>query len=286
MKSNHRLTNLVSIDDQRTLQRESRIQSLLAAFGLLLFAAGCSGTMQIASTESAHKVTIDGQIDEWNGELHEIKDQQAVIGVKHEKNYVTLAFSTGDPDLIRQILLGGLYVWFNGQGDKSKELGILYPISVSPAGGGQQRSRDQTDTRSPREQPEVSSDYEVLIGESTTRHAPSDETGIELMFTLTYDQFTYELKIPVGSSGNSTRYSVTSPSSAQFGIGMETGQLPARDSESEGSRTNASGGGRGSGGRGASGGGRGRSGGQGRGSTDESAKLDFWVVVSIDPENK
>ena len=249
-----------------------RVLALISCFVVL---SGCSNTKVFQSEPVSTEVRIDGDLSDWANYLHEVDDHPANFGVRHDGEFVYVAFSTSDENLLRQVVRGGLTVWFNNSSDKSEQFGIRFPVGRPPQDG--QETRPAGGAR-----PEFLSEYEILSGEDSPLRVPVGSVpGISLTTYLEFGSFTYEVRVPLRVS-TVYKYGVRMTDSGMFGLGFVT-EIPNFSEEGRTS-TGGGGGGRGRSGGGGRGSGGGR-GGDGRGGGGQSSvsPIDMWLTVSTVP---
>jgi len=277
--------------DGRSAHSPIRVQAHFA-FALIASSflwSGCTSTSMIQSQVASSPLIIDGDLGEWGSSMEQLGDNPVRVGVKHDDDFVYLSIQSIDETFLRQVILGGLTVWFNSNGDKSMDLGIKYPIgrsSMAPI------RIDPQDPPSDSEQtPRMLRELEVIDRDGKGLRYPVDEIpGISLTAFLEFGAFSYELRVPLQASGGMT-YAVNPGANGVFGIGLLTGEIDASElaagrqstsgaGVSSGGRQGGGGrrgGGRGGGGRGGGRGGGGRGGG-GSGGLDP---VEIWTQVSL-----
>ena len=200
--------------------------------------------------------------------------------------------TTSNRDIQRQFMAMGFTIWFDPNGGKKKEFGILFPVGMMEM-GLMMRGRGQgQDVEALREQFQKSlRDLEIFMpGEEEPRRIPvTDATGIEVKVGDSYEQLVYEIKVPLYKS-EIHPYAIAAKADKPIGVGFETAQLDREKMRGKmgrggmgGRPPGGSGGGRGGvgGGRGGFGGGRGGGMG-GRPQMPEQFKL--WAKVQLSSE--
>jgi hypothetical protein len=268
--------------------------------GLIIFAflfTGCSSTANLASTSVSKKMFADADLVEWADKMSEYEDGRLKVGVQHDDEHIYLALSTTNRGLIQQIMTGGLTIWLNDAGDKTKKTGIKYPLGIidvrepgvggARPGGAGRAGTDQTQDGGGNRNDlleATQSNYELFYEENKGIRKPvGSDPRLKLGSSFDYGMFAVEMIIDRGAEGMSDV--VINPSGAHsFGIGIETPDLSKMNANA-GSGAPAGGGGRGGrggrggGGRGGAGGGQGAGGGPGG-----AAPIQLWISVSLAPK--
>lgn len=97
---------------------------------ILVFAAvsahGCHGS-NLTSRPKDRDIAIDGRLSEWKGvEFVEKKDLS--LGLVNDDSFLYVAVIARDPMVRRQIMVSGLYLWFDENRGKNKNFGVCFPI--------------------------------------------------------------------------------------------------------------------------------------------------------------
>jgi len=99
----------------------------------------CSSNLYLNKIPT-NEIKVDGNIDDWSGDLKYIKDENSAIGVKNDKDNLYICFTTSDRKKIRHIINLGLTVWLKPV--NSKTLGVHYPINSLENNGFDLRSNN------------------------------------------------------------------------------------------------------------------------------------------------
>ena len=233
---------------------------------------GCSSSINIGSRWGDHTL----QLAERRGIY--VKDQNIVVDVLNDDEYLYLTVGVSDRMKQRQIAFQGLTVWFDNHGGDKQRFGIRYPLrGERPLDeGGRpelERMRDTSWTF-----PEILSDELEILGPIEDEHHRmhmAEAKGVDINIQNSNGTLVYSLKVPLTDNGQHA-YAIGTGAGATIGLGIETGALMERE---------RSGGSRGSGGRG----GRGGFGGRGRGGEGASPEefrasrepIKFWATVQL-----
>jgi hypothetical protein len=233
---------------------------------LLLIVTGCGSSKQLVSQWPAQAIQVDGKIDDWQGNLETVKDENYSIGFKNDNQHLYLCFTTSDRDKIAKIMRSGLNVVFESSTDASKDYTIRFPL-INPAALreaigslGQDILQKEGIDFLYQELLDKQGRFTLTQKEFMNTIALKNTENIEVKAGTTKDLFVYELKVPLSTAksnfvvgalpGEKINIKVeTDPSRVQFREGTSAGQSsPGSEQQSKG------GGGGGRGGRGGGGG--------------------------------
>jgi len=275
-----------------------RLPLLFLAVGIL---TGCGSTAALQSNAPSAPITIDGDVRDWQGVLAPVKDKHVSMGVLNDGRNLYVALATSDRQLITQITMRGLEVWFDPAGKKAKTLGLRFPLGAMGSGARfdprQTGSAPGPDLIQQRFEASLNQ-MEILDSEGTgIRHTVSELRGVQMKASLNAGTLMYELEIPLAGNQEVSARIDAEPGEV-IGVGVETPEFernasrPGFGDDGEG----VEGGGRGGfgGGRGGVGGGMGGGFGGGlgggRGATvpggganrpQAMEPLKFWTRVSL-----
>ncbi|HVN47986.1 MAG TPA: hypothetical protein VMU30_04105 [Bacteroidota bacterium] len=97
---------------------------------------GCGGAVELASAWKRTEMTIDGNPNDWEGDLYRLKKANVTIGVRNDETNLYVWFSSNDKNVQRHILNGGFTVWFDPTGGTNETYGIQFPVGYSKGGSG------------------------------------------------------------------------------------------------------------------------------------------------------
>jgi hypothetical protein len=279
---------------------------------------------KIESTPAGDRLVLDGDPSDWEGfPITYLEDSLHVLAVAHDDSNLYLMYRFADQGLARDLLMGGVTLWINGEGktkNKNEEFAVRYPGSAQIA--------EQFEDEEPRQ-----GRYRAETGESKTagrggpppplasmRQVPGQLTVIRMGMKETGDEtddsgptaasafdegvFCYELKIPFAEIGG--KVADASPSKKrQVAIGIQIGGMTQAEMEtlqaamkekmgSTGGQGGRGGGGMGGGppsgmgggGIGGMGGGMGGMGGMGGHGADPGRRMDpeiGWLSITLPP---
>ncbi len=167
-----------------------RLFLLMVSIGIL----GCK-TEQIESRWTGEPVVIDGQDSEWGSSLVDIK-KVGLVGFQNDADYLYLCFVPGDRELGRQIIAGGLNIWFDTTADHKRTVGIRYPVGMHRRG---LREVVDPDTVKLNREIAMSLNEIDLIGDedlTSRRFQLVEMTGIVVRTAIHDDKLVCEMRIP------------------------------------------------------------------------------------------
>jgi len=273
------------VSDARGRRRSMRAYFVLAILAVILLVVNGCGSEELTSRPKDRDITIDGAYEDWQGALEFVEDADVSVGLMNDGEFLYIALVVGDRTVRRQIMMSGLYLWFDPEADEAKRFGIRYPIGLQ---------EDATDIPAiMREQdPEKLKDSfqektkEMLVvghGDQTWRRTETGSVrGVEAAAGGDQYMLVLEYKVPIGRTGQ-YGYGIGSEPGAVVGVGLETPEIDfkAMREQMDGGRKGGGRGGMGGGMPGGGGGMRGnytRSGGQ-RPEMPDPIKL--WAKVGL-----
>ncbi len=91
-----------------------------------IFFTSCAGP-SVNCVWVDESIQIDAEISEWKTAMMYDEKLDASYGFQNDGEYLAIAMETGNPELKRQLLMGGLVIWVNDTGDKTKDVGFKFP---------------------------------------------------------------------------------------------------------------------------------------------------------------
>jgi len=283
------------MNNEGTMVNTNIITKFIFSFFFIVFLGGCSSLPQFTSDRCAGTMHVVGDLHEWrNVSAYVDKNNLVAVSMCHDDELVYVCLTTDDPLTQRQIMGGGLTVWFDPSGSDDKMFGINFPLPRN--GPGPRRSFDnETKKDANGNQLTIDQslfDMEVVGPKETDRYRLSviNKEGILAHLERSKDGLMiYELQVPLKKSNS--RPNAIEPKKDFVGLGFETGPVQggAEHSRAEqggrsggyGGGDSAPGGGMGSGRRGG-GGGRGRGqGGLSSGSAKAPEPVKLWWKVKL-----
>ncbi|MCH8020637.1 hypothetical protein IH785_12330 [candidate division KSB1 bacterium] len=256
---------------------------LLSSIGL-----GCGSSLKLDSQWRDRVISVDGKHEEWQEGMNFVEKENVAVGFFNDEDYLYVSMTTSNRDIQRQFMAMGFAIWFDPDGGKKKEFGILFPVGMMEM-GLMMRGRGQSqDIATLRENFKKSlNDLEIFMpGEKEPRRMPvADATGIEVTLGDSHEQLIYEIKVPLHKS-EIHPYAIAAKADKPIGIGFETAQLDRekmRERMGRGGMGSRPPGGSG-GGRGGMGGGRGGRGGGMGGRPQMPEQFKLWAQVQLSSE--
>ncbi|MCH8961770.1 MAG: hypothetical protein IH820_10745 [Bacteroidetes bacterium] len=257
-----------------------------ATLTLLLLAAmlvgGCGSTTALQSASPDREITVDGSTEDWQGALTPIEKKNLSLGVLNDGEFLYLALVTSDRQLINQMMIRGLTVWFDAEGGKGKTFGIRFPLGLMASGAQFSPREMQQNPDARRELFEASlAELDILQSEDKSIRFPRQAVPrLHVMAKMNAGTLVYELQIPL-RTGETHASAIDAEPGDVIGLGLETPEID-REAMRQGGRGGGGGrGGRGGGGRGGVGG-RGGGGRGGRGAPQQQPEsLKLWTTVEL-----
>jgi len=268
-----------------------RVGRLALALTLILGLAGCSGfkVVRLESRPPAKPIVVDGQIDDWRGNLYFSVESQISLGFSNDAENLYICLSVTDPYKRSQIIGNGLVVWFDAKGGSLRSFGLKFPLGLQPGEmpmrPGTPDMQDMPD-RFPDEElaPEFSTEswteVEIITAENEMplRMKFEEAKGLEVKATAPAGLLVYELKIPLRKTSQ-TPWALGAGAGQSVGLGFESLKSQIRGLSRGGGYSGGGGGRTGMGGQPGLGG-MGGGGGYGRGiQIPEDLKL--WAIVKL-----
>jgi hypothetical protein len=95
------------------------------------------GKAKLTSPWRDREIKVDGLATDWSEFQPVAKDVRLSIGLASDADHLYLALASSDAPTSMQIIQQGLIVWFDPKGGKKQQLGIRYPVGMSPGEKGQ-----------------------------------------------------------------------------------------------------------------------------------------------------
>lgn len=207
--------------------------SRLCGLSLLIWSAVSCDSNAFTSHWRDQEISIDGDQQEWDGNLLVPEGKNITVGVMNDDVYLYLTMSSSDRRTMRQIMSLGLTVWFDPKGRSKKVLGIKYPSGGLDAGMRSRGGRNRDSNGIPNWEAQIqalkeSQPWVEILGpdqDDLARVAVKNEGGIQVEIgASSYGQLVYELRIPLAQTPDNPYALDTSPGET-IGIGIETGAI-------------------------------------------------------------
>jgi hypothetical protein len=91
-----------------------------------LSAAGC-GEVSLTSRAKDRDITVDGRLSDWRG-VQFVGKEGLSFALMNDDTHVYAVVIARDRAVRRQLMLSGLYLWFDEKGGKEKNFGVCFPV--------------------------------------------------------------------------------------------------------------------------------------------------------------
>lgn len=270
-----------------------RARAVLAmALAAVILLAGC-GAQEIRTNWSAQPVTVDGEMTEWpGGSTVYFEDLGAQIGLSNDHQNLYILFRFSNQAWARAIRMGGVTIWLDNSGKKSKDFGIRYTGGPNLSDMRMPEASDRGGFReamTPEQKQRLSDMEQDTAGQITVIDKKSDQEitlrpdaagGPAACFASPQGVYTYEFSIPL-EKGDVFNFGIGAQPGQTISLGFEWGGISKEDRQKMRERTGGGPpGGMGGGPPGgmSGGGGRQRPSGSGRQSAE---KQELWVKTQL-----
>ncbi len=199
---------------------------------------GCAGGGSVTSTAPERDHRTDADMVEWMDHTVEIADTRLRVGVKHDEDWYYIGVLSTQRATVQQIAARGITIWFDPSGEKTKSLGVRYPVGILNASPGGPTSESEM-PRETEERMDLLRDSAPLVdlyfeeGKPIRRQLAS-LAGLEAAYSFEFGAFTMELRIP-RSAARSDEFAVPTPMEGMLRVGFATEQAPRPTDEEAGS---------------------------------------------------
>jgi hypothetical protein len=214
---------------------------------------GCGSDEELRSTALDREITVDGDASDWKGILQFVEEGNMSYGLTNDAQSMYIVLVVGDREVRRQIIMSGLYLWFDPEGEENKRFGVRFPIGL------QEDIADMMPLLREQDPSKLSESFDETVKEmmvigphdQSWRRAPVGTVdGIETAAKVDPNMLVLEFKVPVTNDGQ-YGYGLGALPGDVIGLGVETPKIDVEDMREQ---MRAAGGG---GGRGGEGGGMG-----------------------------
>jgi len=207
------------------------MRNIIFLFLVAIAFVGCKKDEWTAVSERPQQeIKIDGDAAEWVDQLR--FDDQATVGyaINNDDQYLYLCIKP-NKEIFRQVMRGGLIVWFDSTAQGKKILGIKYPLgmqSMEPGSRLDQMDMNMEEGQHPMLQHQAALFGEMeIIGpekEDVNRASAQNNFGIQAAIGGMPDEPVYELKIPL-QTAKGKPYAIATTPGATISIGIESGKI-------------------------------------------------------------
>ncbi len=189
----------------------------------ILFFMGCSPILLVNSSREDKNIIVDGDEKDWNNKTFYLNQQNILLGVRNDEEYLYLFLKIVDRQQIRNIRMAGLTIWLDPNGSDSKSYGIRIP--------GKPVQRE--DISENDQQPVSAAVTEIGVltkGKKEPVFVPIVErNGIQFATSRTPESMIMECRIPLKENpDNPMQWTAAGP---VIGITLETGEMKSRKKE-------------------------------------------------------
>lgn len=212
---------------------------LAGLFLLLLLLNGCS-MAKIDSLKKTRELAIDGNDKDWIDAKYFLEDQNLVLGVMNDADYLYLCFYPTKQEQIQQFLLRGCTIWLNKEAKKKKIYGIQFPPGIQ-YGLDEKRTTEPDNHAFPQHafKPEnnknllnrIPREVEIIDHDKTTRFKLSDLKEVEIAINSYKNLFVYEIKIPLHNS-EAGIFAIDAEPESEIALGIEVPKISLNNSKS------------------------------------------------------
>lgn len=222
--------------------------SLVAASVIMVSLAtvlmvGCGGSKAVKTEgQYAAGLAADGRSSDWNSlSARYIQDEEAVVGVANDEQYLYVMLRFRDPVYAATIQMAGLTLWLDPSGGKEKRYVLKYRGGPQPEDGSLpeqvQLERRRFLTAAAMADSLATERLWIMIRDEI-EEKPIPVGGDEgPLAASAMDQgfYVYEFRVPLGES-RVRYYAMNAAAGAQVGVGLQWGNQPRPDILSEISR--------------------------------------------------
>jgi len=226
-----------------------RLISLVLLCALVLPVFAC-GDMELQSQWKDRDITIDGNPRDWDGALELVKDAGFSFGLINDHKNLYIAMVVADQAKQRQIMMSGLYLWFDETAKKEKHFSVKFPIGMmengmNPMDMKQEREPAGTEERKPggmekndlagMKEAFTKNMNEFLIATSDgawQRDAVGSLEEVAVAGGFTGGALILEFKFPLAQSGP-YGYGIGAGAGSTISLGVESPEIKMEDRRKE-----------------------------------------------------
>ena len=205
--------------------------------------ATAGGTAEFTSAWAADTITVDGSTADWNDRMCYLEDMKGVINVCNDDRYLYVSLLSGDREIMRQIMMSGLTLWFDPANGKQKKFGFRFRTgmgrrptpprdgdSASPGvlrpGSESSHQKEKIDEAEIQkrfaERMENMKSFEIIGPDTSRNEIPmTDSTGVEAQTGFFRGAFVYEIKVPLARTDGQP-FGVDAAPGGTIAIGIES----------------------------------------------------------------
>jgi hypothetical protein len=208
---------------------------LLATLTVLCALAPGCGPEELESVARDRAITVDGDVSDWQGILEFLDKGNLSYGLANDAESMYIVLVVGDRAVRRQIIMSGLYLWFDAAGGEDRRFGLRFPIGLlEDATDMTPLFREQDPNRLSESFDETVTEF-MVIGphDESWRRSPVDAVGgIETAAKADPNRLVLEFRVPVTNDGQ-YGYGIGALPGAVVGFGLETPKVDIDDMRGE-----------------------------------------------------
>jgi len=208
-----------------------KVGCLLAVVAVVLCGVVGCGSEQLVSVARDREITVDADVADWQGRLKFLEDANLSYGITNDARSMYLVLVVGDREVRRQIIMSGLYLWFDPAGKENRRFGIRFPIGL------QEDIADVTTLLREQDPNKLSESFAETVQEmlvigpqdrSWRRASVGTVDGIETAAMADANKLVLEFKVPVSNDGQ-YGYGIGALPGDVVGLGVETPEIDPKD---------------------------------------------------------
>lgn len=259
-----------------------------AALGVAALALPGCGDVELRSHPLGDDVVVDGRYDDWKGRLEFVEQANMSVGAQNDDTHLYLIVVIGDREVQRNVMMSGMYLWFDAAGEKDRQFGVHFPLGVQGAAAMMRppdagASPDPEGLRAKVAQ-ESLSEAELIAANGSARitRGLANLPGVDIRTRNDRGAMVYEYRVPLAAAVDSP-YGIGTVPGGVIGVGLVTPEIDLSQTQErmrarmDGDRD---GNGPAGGGRGGMGGGGGGMRGMG-GPPQVPEAIDVWVKLTL-----
>jgi len=210
----------------------NKLSFLFISILILIFVAGCN-QVKLPGTWTENRIMADGLRDDWkNIPFNFFKDQNIVMALCNDSNYLNIYFSFTDQKWLRDISRKGLTFWLSGNGKKNKDFGIVLRGGPDPSkliadmpDDAREKFTERKDFHKELPDSLPQGLQMIILDKKNNREikAPlNGDSGPKAGYADTNNIYTYEISIPI-SDIRPDRFGIVHTAGKNIEIGAEWG---------------------------------------------------------------
>jgi hypothetical protein len=193
------------------------------------------GSPELRSHWRVKPIEINGNGTDWKDMMTQIQGTRMKVGLCNDSNYFYLSLVAEDISLQRQVMFGGLTVWFDNSGSEGKKFGVHFPLGIQmkefssngPDQNQEQNSGDALSLERHGHPMQDATEAEIIGPVENEKHRINLNEFKRIMAkaNTSSGSLVYELRIPL-MDNKSDPYTIGTRAGEKVGIGFEIGPRP------------------------------------------------------------